>query len=198
MHKIKDVKNGYIIYFNDKNYNIGKNSVAHQAAEDVKLEDLGLILQFSNINVNQLIYNILQATKGGVNEGDTSDAEEVIAQEVAYFLFDDWGSIGYADSGKAIHIMALEGIMIPLSAFLFAMGTAINEAKSHVSSFAKATISLTEIIYGEGVKEEGSNRGARFVKENWTNQANYALENTKIRVTFLQSMQQFVSSYVKG
>ena len=197
MDNIKDIKNGYIVYFNDKNYNIGKSSTAHKAASNVKLQDLDVILGNSTIDVNQLIYNILQATGGGISEGNDYGAEEAIAQEVAYFLFDDWNTIGAAQTGgNAIHIMSLEGIMLPLSAFLFAMGTAINAAKQHVDSFARAHISFTEISFGQGVKE--GNRGARFIKENWNVQRTNAFTDTTIKVEFLQSMQEFVRSYVKG
>ena len=157
------------------------------------------ILVNSTIDVNQLIYNILQATTGGISEGNDYGAADAIAQEVAFFLFDDWNTIGAAQSGgNAIHIMSLEGIMIPLSAFLFAMGTAINMAKQHVDSFAKATISFTKISFGKGVKDETTGRGARFIKENWDAQQTDALANTTIKVEFLQSMQEFVRSYVKG
>ena len=199
MDNVKNIKDGYIVYFNDKNYNIGKSSTAHKAASNVKLKDLDSILVNSTIDVNQLIYNILQATTGGISEGNDYGAADAIAQEVAFFLFDDWNTIGAAQSGgNAIHIMSLEGIMIPLSAFLFAMGTAINMAKQHVDSFAKATISFTEISFGKGVKDETTGRGARFIKENWDAQQTDALANTTIKVEFLQSMQQFVRSYIRG
>lgn len=199
MDNVKNIKNGYIVYFNDKNYNIGKSSTAHKAASNVKLKDLDSILVNSTIDVNQLIYNILQATTGGISEGNDYGAADAIAQEVAFFLFDDWNTIGAAQSGgNAIHIMSLEGIMIPLSAFLFAMGTAINMAKQHVDSFAKATISFTEISFGKGVKDKTTGRGARFIKENWDAQQTDALANTTIKVEFLQSMQEFVRSYVRG
>ena len=199
MDNVKNIKDGYIVYFNDKNYNIGKSSTAHKAASNVKLKDLDSILVNSTIDVNQLIYNILQATTGGISEGNDYGAADAIAQEVAFFLFDDWNTIGAAQSGgNAIHIMSLEGIMIPLSAFLFAMGTAINMAKQHVDSFAKATISFTEISFGKGVKDETTGRGARFIKENWDAQQTDALANTTIKVEFLKSMQQFVRSYIRG
>ena len=199
MDNIKNIKNGYIVYFNDKNYNIGKSSTAHKAASEVKLIDLGSILANSTINVNQLIYNILQATKGGISEGNDYGAADAIAQEVAYFLFDDWNTIGAAQTGgNAIHIMALEGIMIPLSAFLYGMGTAINAAQAHVNSFAQATISYSSILYGKGVKDETTGRGARFISDNWDVQRNDALTKTTIKVEFLQSMQEFVRSYVRG
>lgn len=198
MDNIKNINDGYIVYFNDKNYNIGKSSTAHKAASNVKLKDLDSILANASIDVNQLIYNILQATSGGISEGNDYGAADAIAQEVAFFLFDDWNTIGAAQSGgNAIHIMSLEGIMIPLSAFLFAMGTAINSAKAHVDSFARATITFTEISFGKGVKDT-SGRGARFIKDNWDVQQTDAFANTTITVEFLQSMQEFVRSYVKG
>ena len=56
---------------------------------------------------------------------------------------------------------------------------------------------FTTISFGKGVKDE-SGRGARFIKDNWDVQQTDALANTTITVEFLQSMQEFVRSYVKG
>lgn len=195
MYNIRNISNGYMVYFNDKNYNIGSGD-GHQAAKNVKLADLDTILASSPINLDDLIFNILQTTKGAIGEGNDYGASEVIAQQVAYFLFDDWQTIGTAQvGGNAIHIMSLEGIMVPLSAFLYAMGTAIIDVQSHVSGFARATITSPKILFPEGEKEGG--RGARFIKKNWAVQQKDAFDKIKIKVVFLQTMQSFISKYIQ-
>jgi hypothetical protein len=41
-----------------------------------------------------------------------------LAQDVAYVLFDDYATIGDDMNGNSIHIMNLNGVMIPLSMIL--------------------------------------------------------------------------------
>lgn len=194
--RIGQVQDGFIVYFNDKNYAIGAGH-GHQAASNVSLESLSSILAGSPItDINQLIYNILQMGGGAISEGNDNGASDTIAQAVAYFLFDDWSTIGTKSSnGQSIHIMGLEGMMVPLSAFLFAMGTAIQEAQAHVSGFARATITAPSISFGKGVKDSRGG-GARFYIDNWNKQYNTAMQKTRIKVEFLQNMQTFVRGYL--
>ena len=50
----------------------------------------------------------------------------LLAQDVAYMLFDDYTTIGTKSaSSRAIHIMNLNGIMIPLSLILILLADAI-------------------------------------------------------------------------
>ena len=187
--KVTSVNDGYIVYFNDKNYSIG-GGWGHRGAENVDLNTLSGMLSGLVTNIDDLIFNLLQAGDGAIGMKDEEANMEAIAQAIAFFLFDDYATIGVkSPGGQAIHILVLEGMMIPLSAYLFAMGKAMEDLGRHVKAWARASLSAPKILF----PEHGS---ARFQKENWDVQLNSAMANTTIKVVFLQNMQSFVRRYL--
>lgn len=195
MNNISNIKDGFIVYFNDKNYNVG-NGKGHKGAENVSLGDLPAIMANGPVgDVDQVIYNIMQMGEGAIGEGNDYGASEAIAASVAHFLFDDYNTIGaQTTGGNAIHIMTVEGMMVPLSTYLFALGSALQEAEHDISGFAKASISPIPIEFGKGVK--GTVGGARFDPANWDVQSNDTLSKTKISINFLRNIQDFVKGYL--
>ena len=190
--RVTEIDKGYIVYFNDKNYGVGNNR-GHKAAEKVNLETLQGMLGGLVDNVDQLIYNLLQS---GADAIDSKSVEEsslnAVAQAVAYFLFDDYKTIGtVGTNGQSIHIMALEGMLVPLSTYLFAMGYAMQNLGRHVKSWSKATISAPNILYPKGSKPKGQ----RFISDSWDEQRNKAMSETTLQITFLISMQTMVRQY---
>ena len=182
--RVTEIDKGYIVYFNDKNYGVGNNR-GHKAAEKVNLETLQGMLGGLVDNVDQLIYNLLQS---GADAIDSKSVEEsslnAVAQAVAYFLFDDYKTIGtVGTNGQSIHIMALEGMLVPLSTYLFAMGYAMQNLGRHVKSWSKATISAPNILYPKGSKPKGQ----RFISDSWDEQRNKAMSETTLQITFLMS-----------
>ena len=70
--------------------------------------------------------------EGAIQSGDKENMREelnnTIAEAVAYLLFDDWSTIGDIQTGtQGIHVLSLDGLMIPLSYLLTATGEAMIE-----------------------------------------------------------------------
>ena len=64
--------------------------------------------------------------------------ERMLAQDVAYFLFDDYTTIGEADTGgRSIHVMNLNGVMIPLSMILELLADAIDSTYIDINRVRK-------------------------------------------------------------
>ena len=191
--QITSVQDGYIVYFNDKNYSIG-GGWGHRAAENVPLSTVSSMLSGVIDNIDALTYDLLQVGDGAIGAKYLDQDTEAIAQGIAFFLFDDYSTIGTMNTkGQAIHILALEGMFIPLSAFLFAMGQAMEKYQRHVKAYAKATVKAPAILYGKGFDNP---KGARFFRDSWEEQVDYAFKNTYIKVTFLENMQSFVRQYL--
>lgn len=194
-NNLAKLNSGFIVYFNDKNYNIG-NNLAHKAG-DMTLDQLRSIVGPLVDDINQAIYNILQMAEGAVGEGLDESTSTAIAQAIAYFLFDDYNTIGtFSTGGNSIHVMALEGIMIPLSAYLFAMGKALEEA-NNVNGYVHVTITPPDkIAFGEGVKDESRSGGARFYRDNWYKQQEASLKSARVKATFLKNLSSMVRNYL--
>ena len=82
-------------------------------------------------------------------EGRKAEFEMLIAQDVAYMLFDDFTTIGNMSSGgNAIHIMNLNGIMMPLSVVLTLLANAIESInEDNIRRIVNVTIKAPAILY---------------------------------------------------
>ena len=186
---LEKVKNGFIVYVNDKNYTLNENFRRRggmSAGTAWDLTQVKSLLGGIVGNIDQVVYNLLQNGKGAIMAGDTSQTSEVLAEGIAYYLFDDYTTIGNP-GGNAIHVMGLQGMLIPLSAFLFALGTAINSVEQNPSSYVRVTISAPAV--------DDSN-DASYYMANWKRQYKASMENTKISIHFLENFIGFVKGYL--
>jgi hypothetical protein len=73
----------------------------------------------------------------------------MLAQDVAYMLFDDYTTIGDTGSGgKAIHVMNLNGIMMPLSVVLSLLADAIEMIDDEaIRSIVSVDIKAPDILW---------------------------------------------------
>ncbi len=187
---VENVNDGFIVYFNDKNYMVGNNR-GHSAGESINLDQLRGLLGGVLDNIDQLIYNLLQMGEGAIGAGQyTESTSQTLASAIAYVLFDDYSTIGNLPSGggNSIHIFTLEGMMIPLSGFLYGFGKAMLDAANNLDKWVHVSISAPAIKFPQ-------HGPARFENDNWAVQADAARAETMIHYTFLQNMLQFVHYY---
>lgn len=187
--EINEVKNGFIVYFNDKNYRLNNNFLRRKgmsAGTAWTLEQAQSILGGVINDIDQVIYNILQNGSGAIYAGDTRDTSKVLAEGIAYYLFDDYTTIGNSE-GNAIHVMGLQGMLIPLSAFLYALGRAIQSVEDRPSSYVYVKISAPAVDDSDE---------ASYYMANWDRQYNDSMRKTKISIHFLENFVGFVKGYL--
>lgn len=187
---VSNIKDGFIVYTSDKNYALTdsfKKRGGFSAGADLSLDMLEGILGRFVSNVDNLIITLLNAGKGAIREGDTGEASKVLARAIAFALFDDWDYIGTAKQdmgGNAIHVMNLNGVLIPLSVFLFSLGDAVAQAQANVSAFATASVHTASYKTGSYDPIYGL--------PNWHNAITYGKENTTVSFHFMKSISSFL------
>ena len=184
--QLDKVKNGFIVYVNDKNYSLNKNYRGMSAGTSWNLEQIQGILGGVVGNITQIVYNLLQTGSGAIHGGETEDTSRILAEGIAYYLFDDYTTIGNA-KGNAIHIMGLQGMLVPLSAFLYALGNAIASVESNPTSYVRVTISSPPV---------NDSNEASYGMENWDRQYNESMQNTMITIHFMENFIDFVKGYL--
>lgn len=197
--KLKNIEDGYIVYSSAKNYTYNKNFFSRGgfSGEKINLDTYHNILGNINKNMDTFVGTILQTTKGAVGERLRPKLEDAIAQDIAYLLFDDFKTIGKevgAGDPQAIHIMDLNGILIPLSFFLTLFARAIEDGISSPRNFVRATIKNTTIEFP--TKEDQSNWQKENSQNAWDYQREQGLNNTWIEVHFLRDFQNIISNYL--
>ena len=114
----------------------------------------------------------------------------------AELLFDDWISIGAPSSGtKAIHVLQLEGIQLPLSVFLIAAGKAMVNASADMERIIKISVKLPgPIKYPNPIKTAGGHMSE--ILDKWDEQAAIAAEQSSFSMIFLTNFKSLISSWI--
>ena len=129
------VDKGILIYTNAKSYKQSRLITGESFFQGGRrnIKHLGSVINSTKgakLNadaIDGLINIVINTIPGAIYEGSTK-AQDILsrflAQKIAYMLFDDWDTIGGKQIGdldenvKAIHVFALNGVLVPLSYLL--------------------------------------------------------------------------------
>ena len=198
---LKDIDKGYIIYSNAKNYQLSTTHFKNKgfsAGSTISAESYLEVMKNVNKNVRTFIGVMINTAKGAV--GADLDLHDLIvqnmAQDIAMMLFDDYETIGKELKGsgaRAIHIMNLNGIFIPLSFFFEILAKAIDEVGRTPEGLVVANFTTPGIYYktNKEIQRDRENGGSP-----WNIQKEKALENTKISYYFLRDFRNIIDKYL--
>lgn len=204
---LKDVRNGFIVYSSAKNYTYNDKFGGFSAGQEQNignfLEMMDDVSRSTRKNYKTLMGIILQLGEGAIGEKvlNKDNIENLLAQNIALFLFDDFQTLGGESPGPtAIHLMDLNGIYVPLSFILFLLADAIRFAKEDVSrirDIASVRINASPILFPKAKdqrKWEKKNEATPI--EAWNEQRYQAQKSTTIRAHFLKNFQQIITSFL--
>lgn len=188
--KISNIDDSFIVYSNAKNYSLSENFRGFSGGASISLEKYrSLMSKIEQKNPDTFIGGIMQTLRGAIGDDMRFDFQNWIAEDIAYFLFDDFDTIGLPQgSGTSIHIFNLDGILVPLSFFLWLMAEAVEKGTRNPHNIIKAQIDSGEIEW----KEEQS----AYTKEMWIDQRERALKQVSIGVTFLQDFKDIMKEFL--
>lgn len=196
-NQLKDFNNGYIVYTSDKNYILNQNFERRGgfAGESISLQTYEAIMSKVHGGMDTFAGAILQTLQGAVGGADLKkELESAIAQDVAYLLFDDFESIGVTTT-NAIHIFNLNGILIPLSFFLFTLAQATAGISVSPSKLVKVSISTPKIKF-ETSAEQNDWQTSHAGASPWDEQRYEALASTKVNLNFLSNFRNLIRQYL--
>lgn len=200
---LKGIKDGYIVYSSDKNYtyNEGFKERGGFKAEGISLDTYRNIMKYTTRNARTFVGAILQTAEGAIKGPQyRPQLEEAMAQDIAYFLFDDFKTLGKeakAGDPTAIHIMNLDGIYLPLSFFLILVARAIEEEVGNPDDFVRVNVNIPSILWKTREEQEKwQERNGSSAMDAWVHQKEEALAESKIEVHFLKEFQQIIRDYL--
>lgn len=197
-NKIKDIDDGFIVYTSD--FNRAMNNRKGFSAGTMNAENYRNL--FGNIenNIDTFIGAMMQLGSGAIGEGQSNNLESIIAQNVAYLLFDDFDAIGNVGNTNAIHVMNLNGVLIPLSFILTMLANAIESVEDEADRVVRVRISSPAILFKSFAEEQTwveSNSPGNY-RAAWDTQREHALKNTKITTQVLLNFRQLIEQYGKS
>lgn len=196
--KLKNIndENSFIIYSNAKNYALIKgdskgafSTHGFSSGSDISLNTLREVLNKENVQPKAheflgAIANTIDETLGVENK---PILEEMLASDIAYFLFDDVHTFGEQTSGvPAIHIFDLDGFYIPLSFLLFSLAKAMEDTTKDPTMVVQAYIKTN----GIKIFDEGEDRGY----ERWVEQRKIAWNNITVGAKFFRNFREIMLS----
>ena len=180
----------FITFVNMKNYTLDNNFNGFSAGSATNMENFHKwVQQIPTIGIgrtNLLIGALLQFGAGALGTPAQQEAVlQSLSETVAYFLFDDFATIGEEAKGnlKTIHLFWLSGIYVPLSFLLKVLADSIKISWSEAKDIVDFTLESPEILYPE---EE------RYTHEMWVKQREDALKRTTLSMKFLKSFQELL------
>lgn len=183
--ELAEISSGFIVYSSAKNYVSQENGnfAGFSGGAPVSVKTM------RNITEDKTKMGaILQTVNGAVGADQREEIKFSIAEDIAYYLFDDFSTIGVPQQGvQALHLFDLDGIYVPLSVLLHKLGRAIQEVKKVPTSLLTVKIhNPTSILYS---KDEIQPKNA------WQKQKEDAANNTKISVAFFKDFFAMIRSF---
>ena len=202
-------ESAFIMYTNSKNYSLLKKSGnfgGFSAGASGNFATLQKIL--SRVQDPAAVATFFNAIKqladGAVGAGMTDlkkQAENELASDIAYFLFDDYEIVGskQTSSVKQLHVLDLDGVYVPLSVFLQLLADAFEKAESaalsNPSGIVNVTISSKSAILFD--YEHPNTPPGGWTTEMWHRQRDDANNWELASITFLRDFEDFIMSYLK-
>lgn len=209
LHKsLKGINNGFIIYSSAKNYTYKEGFGGFSAGSAQSVENFNAMFQNVHRSVRKNFRSaaglILQLIPGAIGASILSkeNLEDLIAQNIAYLLFDDFEKIGYENTRvtNALHLMDLNGVFVPLSFILFLLARAIDEANGAPHRIAKVSIKTpAEVLYKKSNPKQKwiEVYGGLTEMEAWNKQRKIAQQSSTISAHFLNSFQKVITEFFK-
>lgn len=209
----------FIIEVNSKNYtpnlkfrqgyfNKNKEKVSlggYSAGSAINLETWDDIMHSMNIRGRDFIFTILQLIPGAIasEKGKEEQVSDMFARAISMALFDDFepkDPYTKRQAGKkVIHLLYLNGVYVPLSAFYTLLSQAFFGAKD---SFDRKELVEVEFkkpakILWETQEEQNADMKTKKISHPWTYQSNIALKETTVKYHFLSGFQKFIKQFLE-
>ena len=202
---LSHLDDAFIVYGSTKSYSMSNTFSGFHGGGKRSLESAIDILTHAGIENIETVDKYIKAAyntgKGAILEAQRSEIQDdlkaALMSSIAELLFDDWSTIGEIKGGaKAIHVLQLEGIQIPLSVLLTATGKAMVEAFSEMEQFVKISMHLPgEIAYPNKIQIETDNP-MKEILEKWNEQAQLAKNESYFSVRFLKNFKTILLHWV--
>lgn len=190
MDIVDKVEEGFLVYTNMKNY--GLDSQTHfKGTENMKLQQYyNLMSEIQNSNkLSQFVTAIMNTLNGAVADGMEEQLSSLIAQDLAYFLFDDYEIIGnsMANGAQTIHLFVLSDFYVPLSMLLQLLADSFRDLQDNPKKYGDITIYSGDIKYPNGPWD----------MEQWRDQRTTALQEIELGIRFFRGFKSWIEEQLR-
>lgn len=194
---------GYILYSSAKNQTLQSKtfkSGGFNSGTPMGISELQTVMdKIPGGDGSGLARAVMQTLKGAIGENERERLQTEIASYLAYFLFDDFKTIGdeIANSSKTkincLHAMYLNGIYVPMSVLLKLLADAFRtESKEQVNQVAKVNIKRMTVKW-DYENDGPPNAPGEDSMQYWNQQRDEVQSQMKITVRFLKTFKDLAA-----
>lgn len=205
--RLSKLNNSFIVYSSTKSYTLSDSFKRFSAGSPRKIEDIKYILENNNqslSNIEDYLKVIYNTGEGAIFDDKQSEVEEnlkiALMGAISNILFDDWTTIGMDNTTgtKAIHVLALEGIQLPLSVLLIATGHAMQDVSNKPERYVNVSLKLPgPIMFPTPQPALATDKDTKEqVLKNWDEQRSKVHQNTTFVVHFLANFKTEILKYI--
>ena len=191
--------NTFIEYTSDKMYKLDTNFSGFHNGSSQPLSRLPDYIDSAGIDASvgmDFVYTAYNTLSTAIYAGEAAEIKDqitnILTAAAAKLLFNDWNTVGVANSGaQVLHILNLDGILVPSSYVLMNLGQAMIEASADVKQFFSVSVSLPEtVVYHPGDWQNWS-KGDIGIKnmlaDKWNEQFEIAEKESYFSTKFLNN-----------
>ena len=195
---LEGLSDSFIVYTSDKNYTINegfRQRYGFSAGSEIDFKTYEAIMLNVDKNVKTFVGAMEQLAKDAIGQDISQrDYADIISKNIAYLLFDDFDAIGagLTNGPQSIHIMNLNGVLLPISTILYALADAIENGKN-IGGIVKTTLNIPDIEFPTAVSQrewEEKNPG----ESAWHYQKTEMLDKATIETHFLGNLKQMLKN----
>ena len=195
-----EASDGFVVYVSNKSYQLTElfEKTGYSGGSSISLGNFENVFGRNIENIDLLVGALMQLETNAIGEkGDKDIFEKAIATQIAYFLFDDFTTIGSSNTtNRVLHLFDLNGIIIPISFLLKLLIQAIQtENYNDYKNIARISITPGKTIYSDDLEEY--RKQTADIQYPWKEQQQHTLNNTKIKASFLKNFQSLLRQYLK-
>lgn len=186
-NKLQKIDEGFLVYVNAKNYQLGKNFQGFGAGSAIDMYAFGAATKKTH-----LIENIINLIPDTIGEDLEPDIKILLTQYIGQLLFDDIRTIGTINNKgtHTLHLLYLDGIYLPISLLYKILSDSFKSIQS--GSAFNGHIKV-ELEYPSAVMYPKSENDY-YNYQMWKEQRDYALIHSKISIKFLTNFKSLITS----
>lgn len=192
--KLEEIDSGFLIMTNAKEWALVRNKMANgymfsgfSVEKKHKLDFLT-----NNLGVSDdVITAIVNTLDGAIGDKSLLDSvSDLLAEQIAYFLFDDFEVVGKTQTGaQTLHLMLLDGVYVPMSVCYEMLADAFMQADQE--SVVQISIDSSE----SGIEFPPAQYAGKWEPGMWDKQRDTAYNSFTVSVKFMKNFIQLMKQF---
>jgi hypothetical protein len=211
-NNLSKLDDSFIVYGSTKSYTLSESFSGFHKGGEQSLENAAYYLEQAEMGDKEKVEGLIHAAYNTADGAILSDKKVFYREQlksnlmsaIAELLFDDWVTLGeYKGGATAIHVLQLEGLELPLSVLLVAVGKAMANTAEDMERLVKIKVTLPESVIEDyknnpiQVPAGLSGRDVQnFILDKWNEQAKLARQQSSFRVTFLTNFKSIIKEWI--